>query len=153
MLIISLIAVVGTLCWLVFTFAVYAVPAFVGLSAGIFAYETGAGSLGSMAVGTLAGVATLVFAQRLIASARSPVLRAVVTLLFATPAGVAGYHAVHGIAAMSSPAPVWHALLSMAGALLIAATTWSRMAALAGNPRGTIAHPSVTRIASATDDR
>ena len=32
MLIVSLIAVVGTLCWLVFTFAVYAVPAFVDLS-------------------------------------------------------------------------------------------------------------------------
>lgn len=153
MLIISLIAVLGTLCWLVFTFAVYAVPAFVGLSAAIFAHETGAGSFGSIAVGILAGVATLVFGQRVIAAARSPVLRAVVTILFAAPAGIAGFHAVHGIAAMSSPAPVWHALLSTAGALLVAAIAWSRMAALAGDDRQrAVGHSSVTSTVGATDN-
>lgn len=137
MLIISLIAVVGTLCWLVFTFAVYAVPAFVGLSAAMLAHQTGAGALGAVVVGLLSGAATLHFGQRLIASVHSPALRSLVTVLFAAPAAWAGYHAVHGLASMSSPSPVWHELLSITGALVIGLVAWSRMSALAmGNSDG-----------------
>ncbi len=131
MMIVALIAVVGTLCWLVFTFAVYAVPAFFGLSAAIFAYQTGAGVLGAVIVGLLAGAATLVIGQRLICSARSPSLRFLLTFLFAAPAGVAGYHAVHGIMAVSPTAPGWHELLSVAGGLLVGLVAWKRMAVLA----------------------
>lgn len=131
MLIISLIAIVGALCWMVFTFAVYAVPAFVGLSAGIFAHQTGAGPLGAVAVGVFAGAATLVFGQRLIACVPHPALRFFVTALFAAPAGIAGYHAAHGILGMGAPSPAWHELLSVAGALLIGLTAWNRMTDLA----------------------
>ena len=137
MLIVSLIAVVGTLCWLVFTFTVYAVPAFVGLSAAMFAYQTGAGAPGAVAIGLLSGAATLVVGQRLIASVHSPALRSLVTVLFAAPAAFAGYHAVHGLASMSSPSPVWHERLSITGALVIGHVAWSRMGALAmGNSDG-----------------
>lgn len=136
MLIVSLIAVVGTLCWLVFTFAVYAVPAFVGLSAAMFAHQTGAGTLGAIAVGLFAGAATLVLGQRLIASTRSPALRLLFTALFAAPAGLAGYHAVHGIMAMGSPASVWHEMLSVAGGLLVGLVAWNRMGALARSDPG-----------------
>ena len=142
MMIVSLIAVVGTLCWLVFTFAVYAVPAFIGLSAAMLAYQTGAGVLGAIVVGLLAGAATLAVGQRMIASTRSPPLRLLLTFLFAAPAGVAGYHAVHGIMAMSPPAPGWHQLLSVAGGLLVGLVAWKRMTVLAeadpgGAPGGT----------------
>ena len=137
MLIISLIALVGTLCWLVFTFAVYAVPAFVGLSAAKFAYQTGAGALGTIVVGLVAGAGTLLFGQRLIAFVHSPALRSLVTVLFAAPAAFAGYHAVHGLAAMSSPSPGWHEFLSITGAIVIGLVAWSRMSALARvNPDG-----------------
>ena len=131
MLIVSLIAVVGTLCWLVFTFAVYAVPAFVGLSAAVSAHQTGAGILGAIVVGLLAGAATLVLGQRLIASTRSPALRFLLTALFAAPAGLAGYHAAHGILALSAPAAGWHELLSVTGAILVGLVAWNRMGALA----------------------
>ena len=131
MMIVSLIAVVGTLCWLVFTFAVYAVPAFVALSAAMFAYQTGAGLLGAVVVGLLAGAATLVVGQRLIGATRSPPLGFLLTSLFAAPASVAGYHAVHGIMAMSPPAPGWHQLLSVAGGLLVGLVAWKRMTVLA----------------------
>ncbi len=133
MLIVSLIAVVGTLCWLVFTFAIYVVPAFVGLSAAMFAHQTGAGALGAVVVGLLSGAATLLVGQRLIASVRSPALRSFVTVLFAAPAAFAGYHAVHGLASMSSPSPVWHELLSITGALVIGLVAWNRMNALASD--------------------
>ncbi len=135
MLIISLIAVVGTLCWLVFTFAVYAVPAFVGLSAATFAYQTGAGALGAIVVGLVAGAGTLLFGLRLIASVHSPALRSFVTVLFAAPAAFAGYHAVHGLASMGSPSPAWHEFLSATGALVIGLVAWSRMSALARDNR------------------
>lgn len=131
MLIISLIAAVGTLCWLVFTFAVYAVPAFVGLSAAMFAYQTGAGAPAAMVVGFLVGAATLLVGQRLIASAQSLALRSLVSVIFAAPAAWAGYHAVHGLAAMSSPSPVWQELLSITSGLVIGVIAWGRMTALA----------------------
>lgn len=135
MMIIGLIAVVGTMCWLVFTFAVYAVPAFVGLSAGMFAHETGAGTAGAIVVGLLAGAATLTFGQRLIASARTPALRSLVTALFVAPAGLAGFFAARGIAAMGVPDPTWQTLLAIAGGLIVAATAWSRFGALARHGR------------------
>lgn len=136
MLIVSLIAVVGTLCWLVFTFAVYAVPAFVGLSAAMLAHQTGAGTVGSVAVGLLAGAATLVLGQRLIASMRSPVPRLLAIALFAAPAGFAGYHAVHGFMTMCSPASDWHEMLSVAAGLLVGLVAWNRMGALARSDPG-----------------
>lgn len=151
MMIVALIAVVGTLCWLVFTFAVYAVPAFVGLSAAMFAHQTGAGTFGALAVGLLAGAATLVVGQRMIASMRSPQLRFLLTFLFAAPAGVAGYHAAHGIMSMSPPAPGWHELLSVAGGLLVAFVAWKRMTALAdADPGGASERSDVTGTVRAT---
>lgn len=52
-----------------------------------------------------------------------------VTLAFAAPAAFTGYHAVHGIAAAAMPPTVWQQILSCAGAALIGATAWSRVAA------------------------
>lgn len=135
MMIIGLIAVVGTMCWLVFTFAVYAVPAFVGLSAGMFAHETGAGTAGTIVVGLLAGVATFIFGQRLIASARTPALRSLMTAPFVAPAGLAGFFAARGIATMGVPDPTWQTLLAIAGGMIVAATAWSRFGALARRGR------------------
>src|SRR5260221_13463602 len=45
----------GIFCWLLFTLAVYALPFFVGATTGVFAYHSGAGPLGAIAVGLLAG--------------------------------------------------------------------------------------------------
>ena len=41
------IAAIGFFCWLLFTLAVFALPFFAGVSAGIWAYHTGAGWLGA----------------------------------------------------------------------------------------------------------
>ncbi len=136
MLIVSLIAVVGTLCWLVFTFAVYAVPAFVGLSVAMFAYQTGSGTVGAAVIGLLAGAVTLGFGQRLIASARTSALRYFIAVLFAAPAGVAGFHAVYGVADMGVPDPTWRMLLAILGGAIVAATAWSRFGAPARQAPG-----------------
>src|SRR5579872_7245079 len=41
------VAGIGLFCWLIFTLAVYALPLFVAINAGIWAYHSGAGLLGT----------------------------------------------------------------------------------------------------------
>src|SRR5258708_16962996 len=48
----------GVFCWLLFTLAIYALPFFVGVAAGLCAYHTGAGPLGAITLALLAGGAT-----------------------------------------------------------------------------------------------
>ena len=50
---------IGLFCWLIFTLAVYALPFFVGLTAGMAAFHGGAGVLGAPLVGIAAGALTL----------------------------------------------------------------------------------------------
>jgi hypothetical protein len=119
------------MCWILFTLAIYALPFFVAVSAGMFAYQTGAGAIGAGMVAFLAGVVSLVLGQVLFAAARSPALRSTIAAVYAAPAALAGYHAVHGLASIGSPSPGWHELLSITGALVIGLVAWSRMGALA----------------------
>jgi hypothetical protein len=71
------IAAIGFFCWLLFTLAVFALPFFAGVTAGGWAYHTGAGWLGAILIGTVAAGLTLGFGQVLLApSVRSgPSLR------------------------------------------------------------------------------
>ena len=45
------IAAIGFFCWLLFTLAVFALPFFAGVTAGRWAYQTGAGWLGAILIG------------------------------------------------------------------------------------------------------
>ena len=47
-------AAIGTMCWLLFNLAVFALPFFAGVTLGTWAYGTGAGWLGATVIG-LAG--------------------------------------------------------------------------------------------------
>ena len=131
MLIVSLIAVVGTLCWLVFTFAVYAVPAFVGLSAAAFAHQTGAGLPGSAVIGLAAAAFTLAAFQRVFASTRSATVRRTLALGFAGPAAIAGYHAAFGIAELGAESAAWTQVLGLIGGAVVGVAAWARLSALA----------------------
>ena len=54
---------IGFFCWLVFTLAVYALPFFVAVSAGMMAFHSDAGIFGAPLVGIAAGVVTLAIGQ------------------------------------------------------------------------------------------
>ena len=56
---------IGLFCWLIFTLAVYALPFFVGLSAGMAAFHSGAGVVGALITGVGTGALTLVVANSL----------------------------------------------------------------------------------------
>jgi hypothetical protein len=62
---------VGFFCWLLFTLAVYALPFFAGLFVGLAAFHSGAGVIGALIVGVLAGGATL-GRHRMICAAGEP---------------------------------------------------------------------------------
>ena len=91
------VAGLGFLCWLAFNLAVHALPFFAGVTAGLFAYHTGAGPFGTITIGLIAGAATLVIGQFIFATIQSPLPRALMTAAFVLPAAVAGHHLVLGL--------------------------------------------------------
>ena len=121
---------IGFFCWLLFTLAIYALPFFGGLSAGLAAYHSGAGFIGAMIVAVLAGGATLLIGQIVFATVCSPLIRAAIGLLYAVPAMIAGYHATLGLAQFGVPAGGWRETFAVIGAVLVGATAWARIALL-----------------------
>ena len=125
------LAGIGFFCWLLFTLAVFALPFFVGLTIGMWAFHTGAGPLGGVIVGVVAGGATFGFGQIAMAFLPSPWLRLLIILLFVAPATVAGYSATHGIAQMAMPSATWQMVFSVIGAIAVSVTAFFRFTGMA----------------------
>jgi len=118
---------IGLFCWLIFTLAVYALPFFVGLTAGMAAFHGGAGVIGALLVGVVAGALTLAFGQIAFAVVRPLILRAAIAAAFAIPAAIAGYHAVLGLSQIGVPSLIWREVFAWIGALFVGGTAWARM--------------------------
>jgi hypothetical protein len=67
------------LCWLLFALAVYALPLFVAVAAGLATYHSGSGPIGAIIVGAIAGSITLVAGQIAFTTLRSPLTRAAIS--------------------------------------------------------------------------
>ena len=119
---------IGFICWLLFSLAVYALPFFAAVSAGLWAYHSDAGPLGAIIVGILVGVVSWVAGQYVFAFARSTRIRVAVALLFAAPAAFAGYHATLGLAKLTVSSGAWQIAFSIVGAVAVGVTAWTRMA-------------------------
>lgn len=107
--------------------AVHALPACCAWLAALAVHASGAGLLAAIAAAALAAIVTLALAQLMLGFARSPATRIAVGLAFALPAGLAGYHAMRGIAAAAMPASLWQQVLPMIAAVTIAAMAWMRL--------------------------
>jgi hypothetical protein len=123
------------LCWLLFALAIYALPFFAGVTAGLATYHSGSGPIAAIIVGAIASSITLIVGQIAFMTLRSPLIRAVIALLFAVPAAVAGYYAALGLAHIGIPAEGWRQAMAMTGAIVVAATAWARM--MLSAPRST----------------
>ena len=123
------VAGLGFLCWLAFNLAVQALPFFAGVTAGLFAYHTGAGPFGTITIGLIAGAATLVIGQFIFATIRSPLPRALMTAAFALPAAVAGYHLALGLSAIGMASDPWRHVFAVIGAIVVGSTAWARFSA------------------------
>lgn len=113
---------IGFFGWLLFTFAVYALPCFAGITTGLAAFHSAAGVIGGFAVGFFAGAATLYAGQFAYAAALSPSIRATIALLFAFPATLAGYHTTLGLAQFGVPSEGWRQIFAIVGA-----AAWTRI--------------------------
>jgi hypothetical protein len=126
----------GFLCWLLFTLAVYALPFFVGVTAGFAAYHSGAGFVGTIVVALLVGAITLVAGQAAFASVRSPAIRTLIALVFAVPAAIAGYHATFGLSQIGVSAESWRVVFGIVGAICVGGTALARLTLF--DPPGTV---------------
>ena len=97
----------GIFCWALFALATHALPFFVGMTAGIYSFQAGAGPFGAIVVGFIMAGFTLVVGQYAFSVARSPVVRLVIGLLFAVPAARAGYDATLALAHIGVPSGWW----------------------------------------------
>jgi len=118
---------IGLFCWLIFTLAVYALPFFVALSAGMMAFHNGAGILAAPLVGIAAGVVALAAGRTALAMTRSLILRAAIAGAFAIPAAIAGYHVLFTMSQLGMPSHAWREVFACVGAAFIGGTAWTRL--------------------------
>lgn len=126
------VVLIAGLCVLAYTLAVYALPFMLGVTAAQFAYHSGAGFIGAGLVGLLAAVAAFGVLALLFDTLRSPILRLIVALVFATPAAAAGYALVHGITKESVPYEIWRQIFCILGGGFVGVSALMRLAAPAG---------------------
>ena len=126
----------GYLCWLIFALAVDALPLFAGVTAGLAAYQSNSGPIAAIAVAAIVSVIVLLAGQIAFRTLRSTPVRAVIALLFAVPAAVAGYHAAHGLAHIVVPIEGWRQTMAIAGAIMVATIAWARISLSAPNDGG-----------------
>jgi hypothetical protein len=132
--ILASLTAIGLLCWLLFTLAVFALPAFVGVTAGAWAHDSGAGIAGAIVVGAIAAAMTLAVGHLLIAFVRPMWLKLVVAIAFVAPAAIAGFHATHGIVKHLMPSEAWQIAFSIIGAVAVGITAFVRVAGMATAP-------------------
>jgi hypothetical protein len=121
------IAAIGFFCWLLFTLAVFALPFFAGVTAGGWAFQTGAGWPGAILIGAIAAGLTLGIGQLLLGLVRPLWARLLIALAFVAPAALAGYHATHGIVKHTMPSETWQLVFSVIGAVAVGVTAFARV--------------------------
>jgi hypothetical protein len=131
----------GFFCWVLFTLAIYALPFFIGLTAGMYAHQAGTGPLGTIALGLVAGAFAVVLGQLVFSTVRALILRITIALFFAAPAALAGYHATYGLSGLTTSSDLVREVFAVIGAIVTGATAWTRLAA------------SLTAVSAGPEDR
>ena len=122
----------GFLVWVLFVLAVYALPAFVGVSVGMYVYDTEADVVTATVAAMFAGTITLIVGQIIFAKVQSVPIRLAIGALFAAPAGVAGFSAIRGLSEIGGASEGWTLAFALIGGIVTAGTAWVRVASLAG---------------------
>lgn len=122
----------GVLMYLLFTLTVYALSFFVAVTAGMYVYDTDASLIVAFASAFFAGTITLIAGQIALATIRSVPVRLASGTLHATPAGIAGYHAIKGLSEIAGAGETWTLIFASIGAVAVVATAWARIASLSG---------------------
>ena len=121
-----IIVAVFMICALLFRLSIYALPLFVAFLAGSATYRSDSGIIAAITAAVIAAIVLLAAAQLALAFARSELTRALIGIVFAAPAAVAGYHAVYGIAVTTMPQSAWQLVVSLIGAAVVATASWKQ---------------------------
>lgn len=121
-----IVVAVFLICALLFRLSIHALPLLVAFVAGSATYRSGSGIVAALAAAALAAILLMAVAQLAMAHAKSNWTRAAIGIVFAAPAAIVGYHAVHSIAVATMPQSSWPFAVSMIGAAIIAAASWAQ---------------------------
>lgn len=122
------------LIWLLFRLAAFALPVYAAIGAGLFVHEQGYGIAATLLAGFATGLIVHLAGQAAFASVRSPLFRCLLALLFAVPAGFAGYYATSGLLALLINNRFWEGCLAIAGGLATAVAAWRTLSGTASEP-------------------
>lgn len=117
----------GALCWILFNLAVYVLPFAIGLTSGMHLYETGQGVFLSIIAGLFIGGFIAALGEFAFDRIRSIPIKLAIGLIYAIPAGVAGFHAAKGLAEFGSASAAAITILSWLGALVVGGIAWARV--------------------------
>ncbi len=117
----------GALCWIMFNLAVYALPFAIGLTSGMYLYDAGQGVFLSITAGLLIGGFVAALGEFAFDRVRSIPVKFAIGLIYAVPAGIAGFHAAKGFAEFGSAGAAAITILSWLGALVVGGTAWARV--------------------------
>ncbi len=113
--------------WFAYRLIVYALPGLAGLIVAQWAFDAGAGPLGSLIVWGAVSGAILGFVRWLYRAVREPELRSLLALAFATPPAVVGYFLFDDLSMAAAPSELWRQALRLAGATSIGLIAFARL--------------------------
>lgn len=122
--------------WAMFRLAVFALP--VGLGAAVFLWAAGSGPgpLLGLLFGVIVGVAAFLIGRLAVASRLPVPLRAGTALLFAVPAGIAGYNIVSGLMHLGRAGPTATSIIAVIGAIVVAGAAMMSLLPSMTDPAG-----------------
>jgi hypothetical protein len=122
----SFAAAFAFLC-LLFNLAALALPVWVAGAVFFFIQKSGEGLIGASVLGLAAGSATYFAGLICCAMAPSRALSLLIALIFAMPAGAAGYHVGFGLSRLVFVAPVLQQCGAIVSAIFVFALCWRRL--------------------------
>ena len=116
--------------WLLVRLTLNALPLFAGIFVASVAHGSGAGWLGSVALGALCGVGVAAFGRSAATYVRNRTARVILGLAFAIPAGATAWFAVHGISGLLFADSAWGTISCAVTALVIGAAARQKIAVI-----------------------
>jgi hypothetical protein len=118
---------IGAACAFLYKCAVYALPVAVGLWVGFGTMHLGAGPLGGIVLGFLAGGIAFALGQAVFELTRSNLVRYVVAMAFVVPAAYVGYDAALELSALGISSNIWQHLFAVIGSVAVGSTAFLRL--------------------------
>lgn len=129
----TVLLILGAACslyllWLLFRLASLALPFVTATAVGMALFSNDYSLSASLAVGLACGLALWTIGRGLIATARSPIVRLLITAAFLLPAGIAGNADTHGLAGLILADSFALTAAAILGALAAASMAWRSLA-------------------------